>query len=111
MEVRRGDGNERIHMIQAKAGVLVQKGEAIDMILIEIIYNLSFLFFFVVLIVGNMMRLIALFKCLGKRECNDRSCHLKALCHRYQETITQEDVGCLTEMLNARRNELEKDNS
>ena len=49
MEVRRGDGNERIHMIQAKAGVLVQKGEAIDMILIEIIYNLSFLFFFVVL--------------------------------------------------------------
>ena len=81
------------------------------MILIEIIYNLSFLFFFVVLIVGNMMRLIALFKCLGKRECNDRSCHLKAPCHRYQETITQEDVGCLTEMLNARRNELEKDNS
>lgn len=81
------------------------------MILIEWIFNLALLLLLAVIVVGNIMRLIALFKCLRKRKCSDRSCSLKILCHRYQETITQEDLDCITKTLNERRRELEADDS
>lgn len=78
----------------------------INMIFTEMIGDIAMALFFAGIVIGNIVRVIALFKCFGRRECSNRNCHLKVLCHRYREDITQEDVDSITEMLNQRRKEL-----
>ena len=67
--------------------------------------------FFAGIVIGNKVRVIALFKRLGKKECSNQNCHLKVLCHRYREEITQEDVDSISEMLNQKRKGLAKNDS
>lgn len=75
--------------------------------LIEWMFNIAYLFFFVTLVVGNVIRLIIWIRCFGKKDCNNQGCHLKYFCSKYQETITQEDLDCIAELLNEKRKELE----
>lgn len=77
------------------------------MLLIEWMFNIALLLFFVVLIVGNAIRFIMWVKCFRKKECDDQDCHLRYFCGKYQNTITQEDLNYIAELLNERRKELE----
>ena len=81
------------------------------MIFTEMIGDLVMALFFAGIVVGNIVRVIVLFKCLGKRECSNRNCHLKVLCHRYREEITLEDVDSIAAMLNQKRRELAENDS
>lgn len=78
-------------------------------VLIEFIGDLLLLLFFVVMIVGNILRIIVLFKHLSNKEYRNRIRHLNIFCHRYWADVTQEDVDRLTEMLNERCKELNGD--
>lgn len=48
-----------------------------------------------------------LIKNLANKVHHDKICHLNVFCHRYWADVTQEDVDCLTKMLNERRKELD----
>ena len=89
----------------------MRQGKDTNMIFTEMIGDLVMALFFAGIVVGNIVRAIALFKCLGKKECSNRNCHLKVLCHRYREEITQEDVDSIAEMLNQKRRELAENDS
>ena len=80
-------------------------------VLIEFIGDLFLLLFFVVMIVGNILRIIMLIKRLSDKEYSDRIRCLNIFCHRYWADVTQEDVDRLTEMLNERRKELNRGDS
>ena len=79
------------------------------MLLIEWILNIALLLFFALPIVGNVIKLIIWIGCFGKKECDNQDCHLKYFCSKYQETITQEDLDYIDELLNERRKELERE--
>ena len=79
------------------------------MLLIEWILNIALLLFFAVLIVGNVIKLIIWIGCFRKKECDNQNCYLKCFCSKYQETITQEDLDYIDELLNERRKELERE--
>ena len=77
------------------------------MIFTEMIGDLVMALFFAGIVVGNMLRIIMLIKRLTNKEYCERVCRLNVFCHRYWADVTQEDVDCLTMMLNERRKELD----
>lgn len=79
----------------------------IKMVLIGLIGEVLFRLVSVIIIVGNILEIIMLIKNLANKVHHDKICHLNVFCHRYWADVTQEDVDCLTKMLNERRKELD----
>lgn len=40
---------------------------------------------------ANIVRLVMWTKCFKIKECNNRKCSIRNMCHKYHEKITEED--------------------
>lgn len=43
------------------------------------------------IVCANIVRLVMWIKCFKIKECNNRKCSIRDMCHKYQERITEED--------------------
>lgn len=60
-------------------------------ILINQIGDIVALLIILWIVYANIVRLVMWIKCFKIKECNNRKCSIRDMCHKYQERITEED--------------------
>lgn len=53
------------------------------------------IFFTVVVVIGNIVRVWYFIKCIGVKDCNKKECRYKEYCSRYKDVLTEEEIESL----------------
>lgn len=67
--------------------------------MLDICINAVWILFAVAVVIGNIIRVWYFIKCIGVKDCNNKECRYKGYCSRYKETITEEEIERLKNLI------------